>query len=182
MQLVLFVPLFFVNIWHGLVIAVARRRGKVWHSISESALAGKDTLVLHRTMHVIGAACFYIFAIWMWSSPQLRWSAGILVIAATFDIAQAFALSTRTLHASISLKDAHQVTAWIMAGAYLLFSVVFMQNAGVPNLLVICYLVWLFIVYAWSSLTKHKHFWLTQMIFLVSVEVVVLIAAIKLYF
>ncbi|QQS21726.1 hypothetical protein IPM09_04380 [Candidatus Saccharibacteria bacterium] len=182
MQFALLVPLIFVNLWHGLVIAIARKRGKVWRSISESALAGKDTLVLHRTMHVIGAVCFYIFALWMWPSTQLRWSAGILAVAATFDIAQAFALSIKTLHAPISLKDAHQVTAWIMAGAYLLFSVVFMQNAGVPNLLVICYLVWLFIVYAWSSLMRHKHFWLTQMIFFVSVEVVVLIAAIKLYF
>ncbi|MFZ1801822.1 MAG: hypothetical protein WAW62_03150 [Candidatus Saccharimonas aalborgensis] len=181
MQFLAFVPLIFVNIWHGVVIAIARHRGGVWRSISESALVGNDTLLIHRIMHVVGALCFYGFGIWLCADQRFHLSAGILFIAATFDITQALALNKNTQHTPINMKDIHQLTAWVMAVGYLLFSVVFMRAVGVRDIIIWSYIVWLLAVYCCSLLIKHRYFWMTQMVFFISVEIVVLITLFALF-
>ena len=169
MQFIALAPLIFVNIWHGLVILTAWRKGKAWRSISESALASCRLLWTHRIVHTLGAVCLFGLAVCMWPVARFQFPAILLIFAVVLDITQAFALSKNTRHAPMNLCDIHQLTAWMMAGAYLLFSILFMQATGATNSAVVAYVVWLFSVYAWSSLTKHRHFWLTQMVFFLSV-------------
>lgn len=117
-----FIPLIFVNLWHGLVIWWAKKQGKVWRSISESASASPQSLLVHRIVHIAGAGCFYGYAWWLWHNPMLVWPATVLAIAATCDIGQVLSLSPRTKHAQFDIRDVHQAGAWTMAAGYMVFA------------------------------------------------------------
>jgi hypothetical protein len=173
MNAILYAPLIVVNIWHGLVIWLARRRSGIWRSISESAASGDVLLRTHRIVHGMGAACFYAYASWLWQWPHYRLAVFILMFAATCDMVQSLVLSKRTIHRSFTLSDVHQVTSWTMATGYFAFSLLFGYIVGISPVWLTTYVVWLVVVYGISYATRHRYFWLAQMVFFVSTAILI---------
>lgn len=169
-QILLFGPLVFINLWHAVVLIAARQNGKNWRSISESAASTRTTLLIHRIVHIAGAACFICYAIWLATNTQFGWVALALSLAAVCDAVQVISLSPKTRHYPVMSRDLHQVTAWAMAAGYLVFSVVYAFACDVRVEIIVGYIVFLFANYAWSALTKHTYFWLAQMVFFFAVS------------
>ncbi len=166
MKSVLFLaPLVFVNVWHGMVIALARVMNGSFASISESALLRGMTLWTHRLIHVIGAVCFMAFA--AVSFRSIGFCSVVLFVAAVFDIAQAVYLSEKTDHSPMNLRDTHQLFAWMMAAGYLLFCVFYAVSAQVHAGLVAVYITMLALIAGGNKLSHFKHFWAAQMLFFV---------------
>jgi len=175
-QTLLFGPLVVINLWHTVVLLVARRNGRSWRSISESATSTQTTLLIHRIVHIAGAACFVAYAIWLVANTQFGWVALALSLAALCDATQVITLSQKTKHYPVMSRDIHQLTAWAMAAGYLLFSVAYALANEVSGGLIISYIVFLYVNYAWSALTKHKYFWLAQMVFFLGVSGMIVVS------
>lgn len=175
-QMLLFGPLVIINLWHTVVLLVARRNGRSWRSISESATSTRTTLLIHRIVHIAGATCFIIYAIWLAANTQFGWVSLALALAATCDATQVISLSSKTKHYPVMSRDIHQLTAWVMAAGYLVFSVAYAFARDVSVGIIVGYTVFLFANYAWSSLTKHKYFWLAQMVFFLAVSGMIVVS------
>lgn len=169
-QMLLFGPIIVINLWHIVVLLVARQNGRSWRSISESAASTQTTLLIHRVVHIAGAACFITYAIWLATNTPFGWVALALALAALCDATQVITLSQRTKHYPVMSRDIHQLTAWAMAAGYLVFSVAYAFARDVSVGVLIGYAVFLLASYAWSAFTKHKYFWLAQMIFFFAVS------------
>lgn len=168
-SILLFAPLFGVNIWHAAVICMSKIETGRFASISESALLSPLTLCVHRTVHVLGALCFIAFGVLI---IDVWWpGALLLVLAAVFDVFQALYLNKKTNHRAFRLRDAHQVLAWTMAVCYMLFCLLFTIHTHVDLWLVASYVGILLSVIIWNQLTRFAYFWVAQMIFFVLTSV-----------
>lgn len=177
--LFLVLPLFGVNIWHGILLYLARSKTGTYVSISESAVVSMKLLRLHRVIHILGATSFIAFAVSSYSSLQL--SAVVLVLAAVFDMLQVAYLNKNTNHSPFNLHDPHQLLAWAMAAGYMLFCLLFAIHEHVPWVLVSGYLAALLLVAIWNYLTRFANFWLAQMVFFVLTSLMMGFVAYKSY-
>lgn len=176
MHAFLLAPLLLINLWHAVVLLIARRNNKSWRSISESAVTNPMTLGVHRIVHILSASSFFVYAVWLWQVSHAEWLAVVLAIAALFDIIQVMTLSKRTRHYPVMSRDVHQISAWLMAVAYLAFSLLYVLASGIGYGIIICYTALLATVFGYSALAKHKYFWLSQMIFFATVSGIIAVS------
>lgn len=176
-SLLLYAPLVFVNVWHAIVILLARKMKRPWGSISESAVASSTLLTVHKAIHVIGAICFFMYGLWLFSTQAMPLVAAVLCITSLFDCVQVMALNARTDHTPLNIRDHHQLLAWLMAISDLAFCILFAVGKQVALPILFAFLCILGITTLWLKVTKFRYFWLAQMIFFVSGSVMIVIAA-----
>lgn len=168
-SLLLAVPLLVGNLWHAIMPLVGRKRTDFKNSISENALRSKSVLLTHRLVHVGLSVCFFFYAAYLFNQGLIAASV-LLVCAALCDSIQVVTLSRRTNHTPMYFRDIHQVSAWTMAIAYLVFSIVFAINLGVIGAIFWTYIAWLACIFIVLFYAKHRLFWFVQMAFFVSVS------------
>ncbi len=165
-------PLIVGNAWHVLMLWLAHNRGQLANSISENALANPMALLVHRSMHIFLAVSFFVFSYGLWSHGYKMLSV-LLVLAVIFDVLQVMLLSEKTNHTPLYFRDAHQLSAWVMAVAYLLYTIAAAAAANVGLAWITAYLCYITLMYVGSRLTKHRYFWVAQMVFFISVSVAI---------
>lgn len=170
-------PLLIGNTWHAIMPFVGRKKTKFKNSISENALRSVKVLMIHRAIHILLSICFIIYAVGL--MQQGIWLAAILlIIAATLDSLQVIFLSLRTNHTVFHFKDAHQMTAWLMAIFYLIYSFVLAYSHQVDCSLIAIYLLLLFIISLSILFVKHRYFWFSQMAYFVTVSAAMAVFAV----
>lgn len=171
----IFAPLVLVNLWHAILIT---RFGRA-DSISKSALVHRSLMVIHRVAHCFGAGCFIVYAVLLANDPSFYLSAVVLVSAAIFDIIQALVLSSTTDHALLKLSDGHQLTAWIMAALYLLFSLIFAFTVGLNFVIVVGLVLCLVLAAGLYTAKKFRNLAYVQMLFFLCVSVMIALSALR---
>lgn len=177
--ILLLLPLVGVNVWHVLVICMARQKSDKLASISESASASPKLLRTHQIVHLLGALCFIAFA--LVSFDVLGAASALLIVAAVLDVLQAALLSAKTDHSSLNLHDRHQFFAWAMAAGYMLFCLLFARHAQVHIGWIVGYTALLLVISAWNYMQKFKHFWAAQMAFFILTSLMMGFAAYQTY-
>lgn len=168
-QIFIYAPLLFINAWHILLLTCL---GKA-KSISESALVSHKVLVIHRIVHIIGAVCFIVYAVAIARNPDFYVTALLLICAAALDTMQVLTLNTSTDHTPMKLSDKHQFMAWVMAALYFLFALAFAITAHVPIIIIICFVLFLLLVFGFSRAKRFSNFACMQMLFFLTVSAIV---------
>ncbi len=169
----LFLPLAFVNLWHASLLAIAAVKGGLRQSISDSALTDMKLLWMHRCVHTLGALSFITYGSGLLATPKLQRAGIILIAAAVCDIVQSWTLSRQARAGSLDLHRTHVWTAWTMAAGYMLFALVSAYITHLDIIVVIVYGALLGAAYLWSKLSRHRYFWLAQMVFFVATSILI---------
>ncbi len=158
------IALILVNIWHAYLGIFGKKQHKTT-SVSESAAAHENVLIIHKIIHILCASVFIIYAsVLILDNAQYVFPSVLLVMAATLDIIQAVTLNKHTNHQFGKLSDTHQTSAWLMSVSYLMACLLFLlTTASIWVAIAIC--VTLFITYMWLRVTAMRYFYFAQMIF-----------------
>lgn len=168
-------PLILVNSWHAWLLVRHPKTSRPL-TISEHAVESGWLLLAHRVMHAVPLPIFVFFAFSYLIPEGHTVAAVLLMVGATFDVAEVLTLNRGT--ASMDTKlNAHFVTAWVMALSYLLYGLLISNTAGVSRyvygtILLVCACLLMFAI----TNTFKRYFLIMQMLFFVLVSSVVFIA------
>lgn len=178
-SLLLYAPLVIANLWHAYLVFRIRPRHRGINSISETAHVSRNVLTVHRVVHVAVALCFITFAVASTTGGDFSLAMGLLILAAVFDILQVSFLNSETNHSPFALTDLHQVFAWLMSLGYLGFAISYAIEQHVPAAYLLIFGLVLGLATIGNYYSRHRYYWMTQMIFFVSVAMLVYVSGLR---
>jgi hypothetical protein len=175
--LVLFSPIFIVNLWHGYLLASRKDDGKP-HTISEHGAANARLLVTHRALHISASVSLITYALTFLRERGFFVAMAFLIVGAVCDVIEVLALKLDVKFGP-DLWDAHQLSAWGMAFCYMAFGIAIAHAAQLPTLVVngvwLVFLAMLLI----SIQQKFYKFWIYQMSYFVMLSVLIIFSHVQ---
>jgi hypothetical protein len=152
-----------VCMWHAVVLLSYKDKLRP-DTISEHALRTAKQLGRHRVFHVLFSVSLISYALLQLIPERQYLLATLLIVGSAMDVVEVFTLKESDPTHPISATP-HQISAWVMAFAYLNYGVLIVKYSGLPAW--IYNGVWILFILNLSlaAIYKFKKFWISQMFY-----------------